>query len=166
MFSMGWLTLTSYGSRFDQAMKGNETLTAQEQRGFELFFSEYEPRNGRFGADCFHCHGGALFTDHGFHNNGLSAGADSGLAAITDKSTDAGKFSTPSLRNVALTAPYMHDGRFETLEQVVDHYSDGVHRSPTLDPNLSKHPEGGLQLSSADRRALGGVPKQPHRPRF
>jgi cytochrome c peroxidase len=58
------------------------------------------------------------------------------------------------LRNVALTAPYMHDGRFATLEEVVVHYSDGVHRSVTLDPNLAKHPDGGLQLSPADQRAL------------
>ncbi len=61
---------------------------------------------------------------------------------------------TPSLRNIALTAPYMHDGRFATLEEVVEHYSTGIHRSPTLDPNLAKHPETGLHLEIADKAAL------------
>ena len=60
----------------------------------------------------------------------------------------------PSLRNVAVTAPYMHDGRFATLEEVVAHYSNGVKRSGTLDPNLAKHPDGGLNLSAADQAAL------------
>ena len=64
------------------------------------------------------------------------------------------KFAVPSLRNVAATAPYMHDGRFATLEQVIEHYSTGVKRSATLDPNLAKHPEGGLNLSAADKAAL------------
>ena len=79
---------------------------------------------------------------------------DPGRAKIAGKSTDGGKFATPSLRNIALTAPYMHDGRFATLEEVVAHYSTGVKRSATLDPNLAKHPEGGLHLSAADQRAL------------
>ena len=57
-------------------------------------------------------------------------------------------------RNVARTAPYMHDGRFATLEEVVAHYNSGVYRSATLDPNLAKHPAGGLQLSASDQRAI------------
>jgi len=60
----------------------------------------------------------------------------------------------PSLRNVELTAPYMHDGRFRTLEDVVEHYSTGIPRSATLDPNLAKHPDGGVPLNDADKRAL------------
>jgi cytochrome c peroxidase len=60
----------------------------------------------------------------------------------------------PSLRNVAVTAPYMHDGRFRTLEEVVEHYCTGVKRSATLDPNLAKHPDGGVPLSADDKRAL------------
>jgi cytochrome c peroxidase len=60
----------------------------------------------------------------------------------------------PSLRNIALTAPYMHDGRFRTLEEVVEHYSTGVVRSATLDPNLAKHPDGGVPLTDADKKAL------------
>jgi len=149
------LTLTSYRSKFDLAMAGLTQLTLEEQKGFELFMTEFEPRMGQRGADCFHCHGGALFTDSQFHNNGLDiSSADPGLGKVTGRESDAGKFSTPTLRNVALTAPYMHDGRFKTLEEVIEHYSSGVQRSPTLDPNLSKHPTEGMQLSRTDKMAL------------
>lgn len=149
------LTLTAYDAKFDQAMKGTATLSEDEKRGFELFMTEYDQRTGQFGADCFHCHGGALFSDHQFHNNGLvPSDDDPGRFRITNVESDRNKFSTPSLRNIALTAPYMHDGRFATLEEVVAHYSTGIHRSPTLDPNLAKHPDGGLQLNQADQRAL------------
>jgi len=149
------LSLTSYRSKFDLAMAGLTQLTPEEQRGFELFMTEFEPRMGQRGADCFHCHGGALFTDSQFHNNGLDlSSADPGRAKITGRDSDHGKFSTPTLRNVALTAPYMHDGRFKTLEEVIDHYSSGVQRSPTLDPNLAKHPIDGIGLTSADKKAL------------
>ena len=150
------LTLTSYDSRLDRGQRGEETLSAVEQRGFELFMTEYEPRTGRYGADCFHCHGGPLFTDHGFHNNGLgdTANGDSGRFRVTGREADRGKFATPSLRNIALTAPYMHDGRFATLEEVIEHYSAGMNPSATLDPNLAKHPATGLQLSREDKQAL------------
>lgn len=149
------LSITSYNSKFDQFLSGKAILTPDEQRGFELFFTENEPRNGQFGADCFHCHGGPLFTDHAFHNNGLESKInDVGLAGTTGFPSDRGKFATPSLRNVALTAPYMHDGRFDTLDSVIDHYSFGVQRSATLDPNLAKHPNGGIALSARDRSDL------------
>ncbi len=134
------LTLTSYDSKFDRAMRGQAQLTADEKRGFELFATEYDPRRGLTGADCFHCHGGPLFSDFRFLNNGL------------DSATN--RFVVPSLRNVAVTGPYMHDGRFATLEDVVEHYSTGVKRNPQLDPNLAKHPDGGVPLSTADKRAL------------
>ncbi len=65
-----------------------------------------------------------------------------------------GEFAVPSLRNVARTAPYMHDGRFKTLEEAVAHYCTGVKSSPTLDPNLAKHPDGGLRLDAQDQQAL------------
>jgi len=149
------LTLTSFDSKFDRAMRGQAQLTADEQRGFELFMTEYEPRTGQFGADCFHCHGGANFSTHGFANNGLDAEfKDPGRYEVTKKEGDKGKFAVPSLRNVAVTGPYMHDGRFQTLEEVVEHYSRGVKRSATLDPNLAKHPATGLNLSAADKAAL------------
>ena len=149
------LTLTTYRSKFDLAMAGLTQLTPEEQRGFELFMTEYEPRMGQRGADCFHCHGAPLFTDHQFHNNGLDISpADPGRKQVTGKESDEGKFATPSLRNVALTAPYMHDGRFKTLEEVIDHYSDQVKRSATLDPNLAKHPMEGIGLTPKDKKAL------------
>ena len=149
------LTLTSYDSKFDRAMSGKAKLSEAEQRGMELFFTEYEPRSQQYGADCFHCHGGSFFSDHQFHNNGLKPSlSDVGLMKVTWKETDRGKFSTPSLRNIALTAPYMHDGRFQTLEEVIEHYNEGIHRTSTLDPNLAKHPKGGIALSGKDQAAL------------
>jgi len=150
------LTLTSFDSKFDRALRGQAQFTDEEKHGLQLFTTEYDPRTRQYGADCFHCHGGPLFTDHQFHNNGLDdlPLADLGRGAITREPSDNGKFATPSLRNVALTAPYMHDGRFKTLEEVVEHYNRGVHRTDTLDPNLAKHPAAGLQLSDADKRAL------------
>lgn len=148
------LTLTASHSKFDAALRGKAVLSEEEKRGFELFMTENDPRTGKAGADCFHCHGGPLLSDQQFHNNGLKPTSDLGRYGVTKVGADRGKFATPSLRNVARTGPYMHDGRFATLEEVVEHYSSGVQRSPTLDPNLAKHPEGGLRLSAEDRRAL------------
>lgn len=149
------LTIVSYRSKFDRAMQGREKFTDQEKRGFELFVTEYDPYRGFYGADCFHCHGGPFFTNHGFANNGLDDKfSDVGLEKVTGRAMDRGRFAVPSLRNVALTAPYMHDGRFKTLEEVVEHYSTGVKRTDTLDPNISKHPDGGVPLSEADKKAL------------
>jgi cytochrome c peroxidase len=149
------LTIVSYRSKFDRAMQGREEFTKEEKRGFELFITEHDPRRGLFGADCFHCHGGPLFSNKRFANNGLEAKpVDIGLGGVTKREFDQGFFSVPSLRNVAVTAPYMHDGRFKTLEEVVEHYVSGVKRSPSLDPNLAKHPPGGVPLSVADKQAL------------
>ena len=154
------LTLTSFNAKFDRVLRGEEKFTAEEQRGFELFSTEYDPRRGQFGADCFHCHGGPLFQSQSFANNGLDSDfSDLGRANVTGKDSDKGKFATPSLRNVALTAPYMHDGRFQTLEEVVEHYTTGMKRSATLDPNLAKHPDGGVPLSDVDKRALAAFLK-------
>jgi cytochrome c peroxidase len=123
-----------------------------------LFFSESDPARGIQGADCFHCHGGAHFTNHTFLNNGLDTietFLDKGRETVTGQSADRGKFMVPSLRNVALTAPYMHDGRFATLEEVVAHYNSGIKPSETLDPNLAKHlRHSGLNLSADDQVAL------------
>lgn len=150
------LTQISYRSKFDKVLSGKDQFTTSEQRGFELFMTEFEPRSQRFGADCFHCHGGMLFSDHQFHNNGLSGmdAVDTGRFVVTGEESDRGKFSTPSLRNVAVTAPYMHNGRFQTLEEVVAHYNSGIIRSPTLDANLAKHPPAGMELSKADLSSL------------
>ena len=149
------LTLIAADSKFDRSLRGAAKLTEEEKVGFALFVSEYDPARGRRGADCFHCHGGALFTDFGLRSNGLDlVSADGGRALVTGKKTDAGKFKTPSLRNVAVTAPYMHDGRLATLEDVIAHYDHGVKRAATLDPNLAKHPAVGLALTAGEQRAL------------
>ena len=149
------LTLVSQESRFDRAARKVAELTESEKRGLQLFVTEFDPKRGLRGADCFHCHGGTLFSSQPFANNGLAlANDDIGRMATTHNASDRGKFKTPSLRNVARTAPYMHDGRFATLEEVVEHYSSGVRRTSTLDPNLAKHPESGLQLTAQEKTDL------------
>lgn len=149
------LTLVSQDSKFDRATRGEAEFTAEEKRGLELFVTEYDPARNLRGADCFHCHGGNLFTSRRYSNNGLDAeSTDLGRFVATGDPLDTGKFKVPSLRNVAVTGPYMHDGRFETLEQVIDHYDHGVQRSANLDPNLAKHPSVGLGLTGSDKRAL------------
>lgn len=133
------LTILSGGeSKFDRFIAGTESLTAEETLGMQLFNGESNPNSPTPGADCFHCHGGALFTNHKLMNNGLdSVLTDLGLGAVTGLATDNGKFKVPSLRNIAYTAPYMHDGRFQTLEEVVEFYNSGVHpNSPNLDPSM------------------------------
>ncbi|EEF59286.1 MbnP family protein [Pedosphaera parvula] len=154
-FEQFLLSQVSFNSRFDRALEGKETFTDEEKRGFELFMTEYDPRRGQFGADCFHCHSGPFFSTHGFANNGLdSTFQDLGRYEVTHNEADKARFAVPSLRNVELTGPYMHDGRFKTLEEVIEHYSTGMQRSVTLDPNLAKHPDGGVPLSPADKKAL------------
>lgn len=149
------LTLVSQESRFDHAARKVAELTESEKRGLRLFVTEFDPKRGLRGADCFHCHGGTLFMSQAFANNGLALTEDDiGRMAVTKDEADRGKFKTPSLRNIARTAPYMHDGRFATLEEVVEHYSRGVRTSPTLDPNLAKHPAGGIQLTAEEKADL------------
>uniref|UniRef100_UPI001C8C9016 MbnP family protein n=2 Tax=Pelagicoccus albus TaxID=415222 RepID=UPI001C8C9016 len=149
------LTLVSQDSRFDRAMRGEVELTDQEKEGFSLFVTEHDPKRGLRGADCFHCHGGSLFVSKEFANNGLGVdSADLGRFEASNKKMDTGSFKVPSLRNVAVTAPYMHDGRFASLEAVVEHYNSGVQRGAFLDPNLSKHPAAGLQLTDNEKAAL------------
>lgn len=142
-------------SRFDRVQRGQESFTEEERRGFELFHTENDPAHGLRGADCFHCHGGALFRSQGFGNTGLEPrGGDIGRGAATGRAGDRLKFAVPSLRDVATTGPYMHDGRFATLAEVVAHYDHGVRDTANLDPNLAKHAGAGLGLDAADRRAL------------
>lgn len=149
------LTLISQDSKFDRAARGEVQLAEKERRGLRLFVTEHDPARGLRGADCFHCHGGNLFTSGAYANNGLNRElTDPGRFAVTRNEADRGRFRVPSLRNVEATAPYMHDGRFATLEEVVEHYNSGVQPSPTLDPNLAKHPRLGLDLTAADKQAL------------
>ena len=134
--------LISSESRYDQFLLGDETaLSEQEKLGMELFFKHPEPSEGLRGGNCGDCHvniltSGVFGSFDGFKNNGLDTdeNLDDGLFAVTGRDFDRGKFKIPSLRNIALTAPYMHDGRFATLEAVIDHYNDNIVRSSTLDP--------------------------------
>jgi cytochrome c peroxidase len=142
-------TLISADSRFDKRARNEINLTPQELNGYVIFNTEK--------GDCFHCHpadGGRLFTDNRFHNNGLdSIFDDPGLAKVTGNQSDMGKFLTPTLRNIAFTAPYMHDGRFNTLEEVIDHYNNGGRPSTTIDP-LMKNVGKGLNLTAKEKAEL------------
>ncbi len=150
-------TLISADSKYDRWLAGQAELTPEEERGFILFHTE--------AGDCFHCHVAPLFTDNEFHNNGLDLDPpDEGLAALTGKRLDRGKFRTPTLRNVEYTAPYMHDGRFQTLEEVVEHYDSGFHRTILTDPLLLVRPN--LDLDPADKRAIVAFLKTLSDPQF
>jgi cytochrome c peroxidase len=133
-------TLISGNSRYDKFTKTQQGFSADELAGLKLYTTHISPRIIR-GAECFHCHTLPLASSNfaaQFFNNGLDLTfADPGRGGITRLPADNGKFVAPTLRNITLTAPYMHDGRFTTLEQVLDHYSDHVQMSsPGLDVNL------------------------------
>lgn len=131
-------TLISSGSsKYDRVIRGKDLFSQEEQMGFEIFFDlNDELPDG----ECFHCHNAPLFTTNEYLNNGLDAVqdldgfADKGRGAVTGLRIDNGKFRVPTLRNISFTAPYMHDGRFETLEEVIEHYNSGGHPSPNKDP--------------------------------
>lgn len=121
-------TLIGGTSRYDRHLLGDtNALNAAEKRGLQVF-------NGA--GNCTSCHGGFDFSDHGFHNvgAGMSHAEDNGRERITLDPADHGKFKTPTLRNVARTAPYMHDGSLATLEAVVQHFNTGGPGHPNLDP--------------------------------
>jgi cytochrome c peroxidase len=143
-------TMISGNSKYDKVRRGEDAFNVMEAEGYTLFKAEGGPEGeqiflpgggfvvGQGGADCFHCHSDAagLFTDEQFHNNGLDVDpfSDPGLGGITGDPSDLGKFKTPTLRNIALSGPYMHDGRFATIGEVIAHYNDGGHFSSTVDP--------------------------------
>lgn len=130
--------MVSANSKYDRYLQGEEKLTPEEKKGLELF-NTY----------CENCHTGVLFTDQSFRNNGLDSvfTKDTGRHHITQDEADMGKFKVPSLRNVALTKPYMHDGRVKTLNDVLDHYTNGIKQSATLDESLQQ----GMPLSATDK---------------
>lgn len=136
-------TLVSGNSRYDRYERGDKSaLNESEKRGREIFFGE--------SGECFHCHVGFNFTNNNIQNNGLYAEyADKGRYLVTEKDRDIGKFKVPSLRNIAQTAPYMHDGSVATLEKVVEHYVSGGMANPNLDPII--HP---LRLDARDQADL------------
>lgn len=138
---------------FDRFQAGQTSaLTASQQRGRTIFFT---PVGGRVrGGDCFRCHGGPTFSDHNFHNVGLDLfSSDKGRGGVTNNPRDIGAFKTPSLRNIAVTGPFMHDGRFRTIRDVVDFYSEGIRKSSTLDPGLAKL-NGGFHFTAQEKSDL------------
>lgn len=152
------MSIISDDSKYDRYLVGLAQLTPSEERGRVLFFGEY---NQFFpdvsGADCAHCHAGNNFENNLYMNNGLDEDAffiDFGRELVTDLATDRAKFKVPSLRNIAVTAPYMHDGRFQTLEEVVDHYNSEVKNSTTVDPALLGTTATGLMLDEQEKQDL------------
>jgi cytochrome c peroxidase len=125
-------TLIKGTSDYDRYLQGDSAaLSPSAKRGKELFFSET--------AECFHCHNGLLLTDDTFQNNGLYREyKDQGRFLITGRERDKGKFRVQSLRNVELTAPYMHDGSLPTLEAVIDHYASGGAMHPAKSTLIRK----------------------------
>ena len=147
------LSLVSHDSKFDKYLAGEADLTPAEERGMKLFNTEFDPNGIVKGAECFHCHAGFNFVNNKFMNNGLDAESDwedLGMYEVTEIDEDKAKFKTPSLRNIAVTAPYMHDGRFATLREVLEHYNTGVKQSPTIDPLMQYNVDPGLGLSDQD----------------
>jgi len=151
-------TLISSNSKYDRKIfltDNSAEFTEEEDMGFRMFFDE---ENLIKDAECHHCHNKPLFTSNDYFNNGLDAAPtltefpDLGLGLVTGNLYDNGTFRSPSLRNIEFSAPYMHDGRFETLEEVIDHYSNGIHFSENLDPNLD--PNNPLNFTEEEKKAL------------
>ncbi len=147
-------TMVSGNSKYDKFVREEVSLTTSELNGLNIYNTER--------GDCFHCHtlSNGLATDNMFRNNALDDDAsmvDMGRMDVTGLATDKGKFKVPTLRNIELTAPYMHDGRFATLEEVVDHYDQGGVESSTVDP-LMKHTANsaspGLNLTLQEKTDL------------
>jgi cytochrome c peroxidase len=139
-------TLETVDSKFDDCSNDSKKLSEAEERGRKIFISDR--------AKCFNCHFREDFTDDGFKNIGLYNGIelnDPGLFAVTQKESDMGKFKTPGLRNVAVTAPYMHNGMFKTLEQVVDYYNDP-----------SKFVSGPINMDKSLLQPIGLSEKEKH----
>lgn len=131
--------LVSANSKYDKMKRGETTFTPEEQNGYQVFQNK-----------CNSCHKEPLFTDNSFRNTGIPVDPtinDYGRMRITRKKEDSLKFKVPSLRNLMLTFPYGHDGRFFSLTAVLDHYSMGVVQSPTVDPLVKDK----IPLTNADK---------------
>lgn len=135
--------MISADSKYDRYRAGTATFSAQEENGLAVFRSK-----------CASCHTEPLFMDNTYHNNGLPPDPtinDTGRMHITNDPADSLKFRTPSLRNIALTGPYMHDGRFTTLSECLTHYTSGVMNSSTLDPLIGT---SGIALTAQEKADL------------
>ena len=138
--------LISANSRYDQVMRKEKgaAFNADEAAGYRLFIK-----------NCSSCHREPLFTDGSYRSNGLDQISDDvGRDSVTHLAADRGKFRVPSLRNVEVSGPYMHDGRFSDLNQVVDHYASGVKNSGVLDPLLRQNAFPGIRLAVIERKQL------------
>lgn len=131
--------LVSADAKYDRYRQGRATLTADETAGLQLFTQK-----------CSSCHRGELFTDFSYRNNGV-VNADPGRYGITLQEADRNKFRVPSLRNVERSMPYMHDGRFTTLEAVLRHYATGIADNPALDPLLRP---GQMRLTDTEQKQI------------
>lgn len=152
-------SIVSVDSKYDRYLRGEVELTPMEERGRKLFFAEFNPGfPEESGADCAHCHTTLTFENDLYMNNGLDADGsvkDIGREEVTSNPADRAKFKVTSLRNVEVTPPYMHDGRFKTLMEVVNHYNSGIKPSSTVAPELEyTRVSGGLQLDEQDKAAL------------
>lgn len=144
--------LVSSDSKFDRYLRGEEQLSDQELSGYVFFTTEE-------GADCFHCHGGSgnpLFTTNLFYNNGKdSVFTDTrDRYAITGDPQDRGAYRAPTLRNIEFTGPYMHDGRFASLDDVINFYSHKLVKSPFVNPLMHHVNDGGIQLTPGEKADL------------
>ncbi len=145
-------TLISADSKFDRFLKGEMQLNPDELRGYVLFMTEQ-------GGDCFHCHGGEgnpLFTTNLFYNNARdSLFSDThDHFSVTSDPSDIGAYKAPTLRNLVFTAPYMHDGRFQTLDEVLAFYNSGLVWSPSVSPFMHHLNQGGVHLTPLDLNCL------------
>jgi cytochrome c peroxidase len=145
-------TLISANSRFDRYLRGETQLTPSEMNGYVLFVTEE-------GADCFHCHGGSgnpLFTTNLFYNNAKDSVFTDPLDrfSLTGDPMMRGAYKAPSLRNIELTAPYMHDGRYKTLDEVINFYSDSLVYTPYADPLMHHLISGGTRLTVSEKADL------------
>ena len=149
-------TLISNNSFYDRVLRGEAHFDSATYAGFVLV-------NDQSMANCLHCHttdADALGTKGTFSNNGLDGFvketeySDIGLAETTQQATDVGLFKIPSFRNVALTAPYMHDGRFKTLDEVLDFYSEGVKPGLNVDSKMARAHQGGVRLTTEEKRCI------------
>ena len=139
------LMMVSADSKYDKYVRGEGAqLTLEEMEGMELFEQK-----------CGSCHSGELFSDFTYRNNGLSATHDDlGRGRISEHPSDDGKFRVPSLRNVGLTAPYMHTAQFQSLEEVLDHYSSGIVSSATLDPIFQQGEKSGIPMTGDEKSSI------------
>lgn len=140
------VTMISADSKYDKVKKGTAVFSNKESQGYNLFQNK-----------CASCHSGELFTDESYRNTGMYYNAqydDRGRYRVTLDWNDNMKFRVPSLRNVEYTAPYMHDGRFYTLEAVLNFYSDNVENQANLDPLLKQNGHIGIEMSAQEKQYI------------